>query len=379
MTSKYGWEHKVESWDDKLNPNFMTLPQLLKNQNITTAFICAHYSIPETISNRINTDWSFYKDYLSEINETNRNKFYRINDASRVTKDVKNWLRENSRQHFFLWIHFMDPHAPYRAPQPYNKMYINDIYYKGDVKVKLIKKETWNASGGMPLYMQLDNNDILDYYISQYDGEINFVDANIGEMISYLKELNLQQKTAIIITADHGECLGDHSYYGHDRLLYDTLIKVPLITVFPWIKNKKDKVTSLVETIDIAPTILNLLGINNCPDFDGESLLPLITNQKTHRNKKCALCSTGQGVKSFALRTDKWKLTYNKTDNTYKLYYSIDGPNESNNLIYQESLEFKKLKIQLNCLLNKSFSHTKENAQLDKKNKELLRSLGYVQ
>jgi len=375
ITSKYGPEHKVESWGDILNKDIVTLPQLLKSQSFTTAFVSAHYSIPETIENRKDKDWDFFINYSSEVN---KNNFYIINNANRVTKNVISQLKKNRFRQFFLWMHFMDVHAPYRPPEPYNKIYVDDVYYKGATKVKLLSDENWNSFGGIPKYMQLGKNNILDYYISQYDGEIKFVDENIGKIVTYLEELDLCDNTIIIITADHGEVFGEHNYFGHDRILCNTTLKVPLIIIIPWIQNQREKVAGLVETIDIAPTILDLLNLKIPKDFQGESLSSLILNKRKNRKKDYAFSSTAHADKKFSIITDEWKLIFDKEKNKYEFYNLKDASVELSDMIRKEKNKFIFLKSKLEWHIGENIKSAHEEG-IDRKNKKILKSLGYVE
>ena len=115
-----------------------------------------------------------------------------------------------------------------------------------------------------------------DYYIARYDGEIHSIDSQIQRLIENLESRGILDDALVIITADHGEGLGEHNYYfEHGWFIYQHQIHVPLLIRFPGQK-KKRVIQTPAALSDLAPTILDILGISIPPAFHGRSLLPLI-------------------------------------------------------------------------------------------------------
>jgi len=363
------------NWDRTLEPNAVTVAEVLKNNKVATAFICANYSFPLTIEKRRNKDWLFLQEYNAEKNPNN---FFRVNNAARIVSDAKTWLEKNGRSPFFLWLHFMDTHAPYRPPPPYDQLYVNDVYYRNDITVPLLDEREWNACGGIPRYINLDGINVLDYYIAHYDGAITFVDNAIGELIGYLNKLNIASRTAIIITADHGEGFGEHNYFGHDRCLYEEIIHIPLIVSIPWKRFVENKIPALVENIDVAPTILDIMGIKKPAIFRGETLLPLIEHRVAVRKKKTAFSSTAHGLSAVSLQDGAWKLI--RYENRYELYNLNSDPLEHSNVVDRYPAKLGTLKKSLEDIENNYNVASDENVgRLNSNELETLRSLGYVQ
>jgi arylsulfatase A-like enzyme len=110
-----------------------------------------------------------------------------------------------------------------------------------------------------------------------YDGEIAFTDAQVGRVLDELESLGLAKNTLVVLTADHGEILYEHEhYFGHDIALYDECTMVPLVIRIPGTEPARHRVTSLAQSIDIFPTVLDALGIPAPAGVEGKSLLPVI-------------------------------------------------------------------------------------------------------
>jgi len=151
--------------------------------------------------------------------------------ADRVTRRALELLEKTDDRPFFLFVHYFDPHRPWEAPALYARRYRN----------------------------------------SPYDAEIAFTDTWIGRLLAGLEEMGHGNDTVIILAADHGEGLSDHEEETHSFLLYDGTIRVPLLLSGPGIE--PGVVERPVSSADIAPTILEILGIEAPAPLDGISLL----------------------------------------------------------------------------------------------------------
>jgi arylsulfatase A-like enzyme/Tfp pilus assembly protein PilF len=142
------------------------------------------------------------------------------------------WLAAHRGPPFFLWIHLFDPHDPYAPPPPFDSRF----------------KER------------------------PYDGEIAYVDREVGRLLAFLKESGLASRTLVVLVGDHGESFGEHQEYTHGYFIYDTTLLVPLIVRPPGGRPARSVVTGQVSTVDIAPTILELLGMPRAAELQGRSL-----------------------------------------------------------------------------------------------------------
>jgi arylsulfatase A-like enzyme/Flp pilus assembly protein TadD len=143
-----------------------------------------------------------------------------------------NWLRKTSSNKWFLWLHLYDPHAPYDPPEP----------FKAQTKER------------------------------RYDGEVAFVDSSLGKLFAALEKDGLNGRTIVILTADHGESLGDHGESTHGYFAYNPAIHVPLIIAAPGLKPRRS--SEPAGHADLVPTVCDLLGIPIPEGLQGLSLRP---------------------------------------------------------------------------------------------------------
>ena len=231
---------------------------------------------------------------------------------------------------FFLFLHYWDPHAPYKPPSPFNR-----LFWKKDFP---------------------ENESLLDFMISQYDGEIAYCDSEVGRLLEFLSDNGLFDKTIIIVTADHGENLMEHGNYMGHRGLYDCITRIPLIIRFPN-KEYKGVIDSFAQHIDITPTILTMIDAKIPSTVDGISLINVIENKK---KVKEVLMVENTLEKAMALRTMEWKLiihlgkTPEEIPSGYvRLYNILKDRMERINLASHELKVVKNLKKRLDETVEK--------------------------
>jgi arylsulfatase A-like enzyme/tetratricopeptide (TPR) repeat protein len=156
--------------------------------------------------------------------------------ANEVVDDAIEWLRADSEQPFFAWIHLYDPHLPYDPPPEFAQEYAGDPYL----------------------------------------GEVAFADSQLGRLEAFLESANLDARTLIVFAGDHGEGLGDHGEFDHGLLLYQTTTRVPLIIVHPSMRSGGVRRPEVVSLVDILPTVAEAVGFPLPKSAQGQSLWPLI-------------------------------------------------------------------------------------------------------
>jgi arylsulfatase A-like enzyme len=288
-------------------------------------------------------------------------------DAKSINQFAIPWLRANSNSNFFLWLHYFDTHAPYVPPTSYAEK-----FYDKDNPI-IVSLES------IPYSQKRVHGDIndLNFYIAQYDGEINFVDAHVGKLLDELSKLGLLDKTLIVITADHGENLGEHDiFFAHCRI-YETSLHIPLIISGPNIPSKK-RIEGMVQSIDIMPTLLDILGISVNINMEGASLVPLIYGEREEIHKEVFSESINNERK--AIKIKDWKLIYELGNKKLELFNLKNDPNELNNVVDRFPLVAKDLKERLEKFMNSSvYSQDIPNQIVDEAHRKSLKSLGYIQ
>lgn len=376
LTGAYPIVHQICTWNGIKNPLVETIAQRLKSKG----YICMFWT---------NHDGMYTLDIKAGFQEV------RIEPEKGITPDIYEfthkitaWLAVIEKETpFFLYIHYSGAHAPYHLPQYYKSMYLQDKYRKKSEYVPVSTYSSgdkrWMGKGCIPFMVAEDNITDPNYYISQYDGAVSYSDAQIGVLMHNLKNLGMDKNTLVILTADHGEMLGEHNIYfnhgGDYEGGYEEHIRVPLIIRFPRLLFKNRLFSEQVSLIDIAPTIFDIIGLHKSKYMSGESLMAFLSPFKVY-SKKYQLCFFGPKA-WVALRTRQWKLIYDYRFNSWKLYDLKNDPKEYHNLINTNPADFKRLKNILEGLINKitPLSKAEIGPELTQEQKARLMSLGYAQ
>lgn len=174
------------------------------------------------------------------------------------------YLRRHRADPFHLWLHYIDPHAPYDPPRRYRGL---------QGRWPFFHPYTGGERWGIPVLGDPDwdvPEADRDYVASLYRGEIQYVDEFLGQLLDTLARLGLDQNTYVVFTSDHGEELWEHGDWGHGQSLHEEQIHVPLIIAGPGIVPRR--VATPVSAVDLAPTLAELLGLPADPAWHGQSL-----------------------------------------------------------------------------------------------------------
>jgi arylsulfatase A-like enzyme len=247
-----------------------------------------------------------------------------IQGAKKLTDRAISWL-EKQQGSFFLWIHYMDVHAPYVPP------------------VKYLKLLQWAKSSLRYLNCELKDmpQSTLKLFVDLYDEEIRYVDKTVGDLLDRLKQLGLWENTFVIATADHGEEFGEHGDWGvHKAKLYDELLRVPLIIAGPRIKSSE--VSSQVGLIDLAPTVLDLLNVSKNETFQGRTLIPLLEASNGSMAPIVSECFS-ENRRTISYRNGEWKYIASFDYTTKRLvheelYNLQSDPRETSDLASSEGI-----------------------------------------
>lgn len=270
------------------------------------------------------------------------------------------------------WIHpwlmsvnIFDPHLPFDAPPEYKDRYRPDelpppSFRESDLSAQ--KKLT-----GVDYHMEAThpkNFDAQDMKASYY-GMIELIDWNVGRMIESLEKTGQRENTLVIFTSDHGEMLGDHGLYAKGCRFYEGLVHVPLILSMPGLLPQGKQTDALVELLDIAPTLLDLAGLETPSHMAGRSLLPLLKGEtSTHRDYiRCeyydALSLVNpsrvhwEGSRATMIRGHRYKLVTYHGHETGELFDLQKDPEEFDNLWDEHTMRETRFR-----LMNKSFDQT---------------------
>lgn len=324
-----------------LGEDAVTMAERLRDENYTTqAFVSAL-----VLNRRYNLDQGF-ESYDDELWAEDEPKLFMIRErqAPKTTDRVLAWLttwnRDGRKKPFFTWIHYFDPHQPYRAP---------------------------NA----------------DRVLSPtpYDAEIASVDRQIGRIISSLREQNLLDETIVIVTADHGESLGEHGEKTHAVFLYDATVRIPLIVRYPPLF-ESSVYDGAVRSVDLAPTVYEALGLSPQPNVDGRGLLKAFRGKQSPpalaQYSESLLSEVGFGMAPlFAIRDGGYKYIRAPRPELYDLRAD---PRELTNLVAREPRMARRMDAALSRLVASSSQHAIKAASnpMTREIEESLQALGYL-
>ncbi|MBU3911671.1 MAG: sulfatase-like hydrolase/transferase [Candidatus Omnitrophica bacterium] len=174
LTSMYPTKHGIitQHLDFQKDLLYPTIVEIFKQEGYKTAIFSSHGKLMTRWLGQV-TDYSF--DYKHTVENFQK---FSISKADFFTQTATKWLDSGSKTPFFIWIHYNDPHVPYKPPVPYNKLYVRDKFYNPDKKVNLV--DNIYGWGGISPKANIEDIRELDYYIAQYDGEIRYTDFWIG-------------------------------------------------------------------------------------------------------------------------------------------------------------------------------------------------------
>ena len=313
-----------------------TLAEILKaNGYVTAAFISSY-----VLDGRFGLDQGFdlYDDDLSKGVKYADHSF-RERPAEFTNESALAWLKTAGDARFFAWVHYFDPHAPYLPPEPLRTKYADHAY----------------------------------------DGEIAYTDFEIGRLLSGLQESGVLENTLVILAADHGEGLGEHGEATHSLLVYDGTLHTPLVFWLPSRGPLGKVVDRQVSNVDIAPTVLDLLGIEPGVRFDGTSLLrgPEARDETIYAETISTLVLHGWSP-LFTVRRQELKYIHAPRPELYDLK---EDPKELNNLFEERLEQVAVLSQKLNQHVGQDLFGAKALEQMvvmDSETTQKLAALGYV-
>jgi choline-sulfatase len=318
-----------------IDPKITTLAERLKRTGCRTAAFVAAYPVAGAFG--FGRGFDTFDEGLSAAEPGHVAE----RPANAVADAAIGWLRALGKADapFFAWLHFYDPHLPYDPPEAYRAR-----------------------------------------FASPYDGEVAFADGQLGRVLDALRESGRDAQTFVMVLSDHGEGLGDHGEATHGLLLYESTLRVPLVIAGPGIA-AGGVVSDRVGTIDVAPTVLALLGLPPAQELPGRSLRAALAGQPLHEDPLYAESLYGRlNCRWAALRafTDgNWKLV---TGGDSELFDLASDPREAGNRLAGEAERARRLREGLDRAVAAMAPRGDRlrAAAVRTEQAEQLRSLGYV-
>jgi arylsulfatase A-like enzyme len=383
FTSLYPLEHGVVSNGRRLGASFPTLAQRLRTAGFRTAgFVSTHaHWRPLDLDRGFET---------FDARPRESGEVYRT--ADRTVDAALEWVSGCSDcERLLLFVHLFDAHAPLRPPERHL-----DVFRSAAPGDRLEHAEFLEASHRVPIAFYGEDPGRMLFIMDRYDAEVRFVDEQLRRLYEGLASRGLADATLWVVTADHGEGLGNHRWMGHGQA-YEESLRVPLIFHAPDGRLASRRVASIVEHVDLLPTVLALVeGVEASDDpISGRSLVPLLRGEPP-RAPRAAFGQRGAipredevrrlpqedpgdlDGQQFALTEARWKLLQH-TAGPDRLYDLASDPYESRDLLAEgEAPQAERLRRALDERLRSLRRTTPLAPEVDSETAEELRALGYV-
>jgi arylsulfatase A-like enzyme len=348
FTGKQPYAHGVRSNHGYALPNHhVTLAEALRRAGYRTGAEIA--AVVMNSRTQIAQGFEQIRDPLSEGIESK--KAVRASDGAavdypiRIARDIARrgieFVRRNRDRKFFLWLHFFDAHVPRRPPRLFAEKFPDDRYL----------------------------------------AEIAYQDWQVGRLLDEISGLGLRPRTLVVLTTDHGEGRGEHDEFLHSYFVYESTMRVPLILWGPAALPAGVRVYDLVRTVDIAPTILDLLGQPPLEKIQGQSLRPLLGRSPANLE----LIGYGESLELHGVfgvaplrfvRDGRWKYIHKVNPELYDL---VADPGELTNLAEAEPERVAELRSRLQTLVAQGSGASAEAVTtVDDRTRAQLATLGYA-
>jgi len=316
----------------------VTLAELLRDRGYDTRAVVAAFVLLSKFG--VNQGFAVYDDSL-DTHEMIRNYKSEI-PAALVHEKFSSWLGTNDGRPFFYWVHFYDPHTPYRPPEEFAKRF---------------------APGPMGLY----------------DAEIAYMDLWVGRVLESLRERGRLEHTLVVVAGDHGEAFGEHGEQGHGIFCYEEVLRVPLIISAPG-RFTPRRVKARVGLVDVMPTILESLAVEPPPALQGRSLMPLLGGGTENQEPVYYFESL------YGLEEMNWAPLTGLLRQDYKyvslpdaeLYDLASDPGEKRNLLLRKNLIARDMDRRLAAFVAGHSQRGDARRALSAGDKEQLQALGYI-
>lgn len=345
LTGLYPLHHgiRINGWF-LLADEQVSLSEILRDRGFATAAVLGSYILDRQF--QLDQGFDFYDDDMSKgFQENEFSPIERRADA--VSTSAFQWLEEHREERFFLWIHYYDPHHPYAPPPEY------DVYGTSE--------------------------------FARYQGEVAYTDHHVGLAVEKLRELGLYDRTLLVVAGDHGEAFGGNDEYGHGLFIYNTTLLVPLMIRLPNVEglsvNPGRRVGGRVSLVDIAPTVLEILGCELAVPVDGRSLLPYLEGKAEDPDWPLyAESAMGKLTRGWSQLSGVYAGNHKYIlAPTPELYDLSQDPEEARNLAPTLPSQAEQMKERLVDMISQPASFPgSATFEMDADAEERLRSLGYI-
>jgi arylsulfatase A-like enzyme len=361
LTSLYPSTHGVKGRKDRLAKEITTLGEVFSDHGFATgAFVDGGY---------MNRGFGLLQGFKTKVD--------RRGGLEVIGPKALEWMREHADENFLLLIHTYDVHTPYDPPEPWRSQFLEGVPAPtpGFEPTALVM-ETIRQSGDTDQPLTLPENDVA-YALALYDAGIRYVDDWIGKFVSELESLGIYDRTTLVVISDHGEEFQEHGSVLHEKL-YSTVTRVPLIIRSP-MALAGSQVSDVVETIDLMPTLLELVGAPVPEQAQGRSTVPLLRGGSLE--PKSAFSESRFFGRQRAVTGPTERMIFSQDSGRLELYQYRRDIEEQEDLASRDPNAVSGFKSELSDwfdLVKSSEVAASDYGELDPEVEEQLRALGYL-
>ena len=349
MTGRYPRTLGVMKNGHKLAGRFTTLAEVLGEAGYQTAAFVS--SIPLRAKFGFDQGFEHYDDLFTvEGRSLGRPDGGRLDRrAERTTEAVSKWMADrHDPRPLFVWVHYVDPHAPYQAPTGF--------------------EADWPAA--------------TTQRIKAYDGEIRFADSQLGRLAYVFERSGPKAGTLTVVTSDHGEGLGQHGWMFHGLNLYEEAVRIPLVVAWSGKVEAGVRVAGSAELMDVSTSILGLLGVEAPPSFVGRDLFSDPQPRPVYLERRPYRASEVYGVavagQMHAVVDGDSKLVLSPDEDRRELYDLSSDPGETLNMAGRSAERAARLAGLLGVWAGDNPAQAPLRAEPGEGLRKRLESLGYV-
>jgi arylsulfatase A-like enzyme len=410
MTSLYPSAHTVAGFYDRLPASATTLAEV---------FRAAGYSTLSLSSVLFTGKFSNMHQGFEELHEQTSLPQPPSKEGMKTARPYLDrllpWLERHRSSPFFVYFHATDPHDPFEPREPFSRRWTSAADGRAleadQAKVAKVMRNPLMRLFMMPTRAELEEAKVdpgtyVEREIGWYDGSILGFDVELERLLERLREMGLERRTLIAFIGDHGEEFLEHGATFHGQSVYGELTHVPMLLYWPGTLPEGLTVQETVETIDLMPTLLQLVGLQAPAGIQGQSLVPLVAasgdlaaagrggwRQRPAVAEKADIVDTGGGnltgaeLESYAIVADGWRLIHNTKNRgerpEFELYDHVEDPLNQKNVAADHADVVERLSKELDAwkratLAGKLQAGGEGEGKLSSAEMERLRALGYL-
>jgi arylsulfatase len=247
---------------ERLPEEIDTLAELLGSAGYETGAVVSNYSLRRVQG--FSQGFDVYDDALDSLG-TGGGFPERLADAT--TERAIALARSFGQRPFFLWVHYQDVHGPYRPPPGDARRFRDPTVPPRPLRLN----RSLSGKDGIPTYQRMPGATDYHDYVARYDGEIHYLDAQFARLVDALRNLGVWERALVILTSDHGESLGERSFYfSHVGQLHEPLTRVAMMLWGPGVEPGRS--AGPCQHLDVVPTVLATVGLRDDPRLRGRDL-----------------------------------------------------------------------------------------------------------